>query len=179
MAENEKDFIEEDFEKTVIEPDEEAAEEVEEEVAEEPSELETELAETKDRYLRVVAEYENYRKRTAREKDALYVDVTAGSVKTLLPIIDNIERALAAENVSVEDMRKGFEMILGSAGDCFEKLGVTSFGAVGDDFDANIHDCIGMSEDGDVESGKICMVLQKGYAMGQKIIRTAMVQVKA
>lgn len=175
MAENEKDFIEEEIDETV----EEAAEEVIEEETEELSEIEIELAETKDRYLRVVAEYENYRKRTAREKDALYVDVTAGSVKTLLPIIDNIERALAAENVSVEDMRKGFDMILGSAGDCFEKLGVTSFGAVGDDFDANIHDCIGMSEEGDVESGKICMVLQKGYAMGQKIIRTAMVQVKA
>ncbi len=175
MAENEKDFIEE--EEIIDETAEETA--VEEEAVEEPSEIEQELAEIKDKYLRVVAEYENYRKRTAREKDALYVDVTAGSVKTLLPVIDNIERALAAENVSVEDMRKGFEMILGSAGDCFGKLGVTSFGAVGDDFDANIHDCIGMSEDGDVESGKICMVLQKGYAMGQKIIRTAMVQVKA
>lgn len=173
MAENEKDFIEEE---DII--DETAEEAVEEEI-EELSEAEKELAELKDKYLRVVAEYENYRKRTAREKDALYVDVTAGSVKTLLPVIDNIERALAAENVSVEDMRKGFEMILSGAGDCFEKLGVTSFGAVGDDFDANIHDCIGMSEDGDVESGKICMVLQKGYAMGQKIIRTAMVQVKA
>ncbi len=171
MAENEKDLIEEEIEETA----EEATEEFEEEV----SEIEQELADLKDKYLRVVAEYENYRKRTAREKDALYVDVTAGSVKTLLPIIDNIERALAAENVSVEDMRKGFEMILGSAGDCFEKLGVTSFGAVGDVFDANIHDCIGMSEEGDVESGQICMVLQKGYAMGQKIIRTAMVQVKA
>ena len=175
MAENEKDFIEE--EEIIDETAEETA--VEEEAVEEPSEIEQELAEIKDKYLRVVAEYENYRKRTAREKDALYVDVTAGSVKTLLPIIDNIERALAAENVSVEDMRKGFEMILGSAGDCFEKLCVTAFGAVGDDFDANIHDCIGMSEDGDVESGKICMVLQKGYAMGQKIIRTATVQVKA
>lgn len=171
MAENEKDIIEDEIEETV----EEATEEIEEEA----SEIEQELADIKDKYLRVVAEYENYRKRTAREKDALYVDVTAGSVKTLLPIIDNIERALAAENVSVEDMRKGFDMILGSAGDCFEKLGVTSFGAVGDVFDANIHDCIGMSEDGDVESGQICMVLQKGYAMGQKIIRTAMVQVKA
>ncbi len=176
MAENEKDLFEEEFEEI---EEEAAAETVEEECEEELSEIEVELLETKDRYLRVVAEYENYRKRTAREKDALYVDVTAGSVKTLLPIIDNIERALAAENVSVDDMRKGFEMILGSAGDCFEKLGVTSFGAVGDVFDANIHDCIGMSEDGDVESGQICMVLQKGYAMGQKIIRTAMVQVKA
>ncbi len=175
MAENEKDFIEE--EEMIDETADETA--VEEEAVEELSEAEKELLELKDKYLRVVAEYENYRKRTAREKDALYVDVTAGSVKTLLPVIDNIERALAADNVSVEDMRKGFEMILGSAGDCFGKLGVTSFGAVGDDFDANIHDCIGMSEEGDVESGKICMVLQKGYAMGQKIIRTAMVQVKA
>lgn len=175
MAENEKDLIEEEVEEAV----EETVDEASEEVVEEVSEIESELADIMDKYLRVVAEYENYRKRTAREKDALYVDVTAGSVSTLLPIIDNIERALAAENVTVDDMRKGFEMILTGAGDCFEKLGVTSFGAVGDDFDANIHDCIGMSDEGDVESGKICMVLQKGYAIGKKIIRTAMVQVKA
>ncbi len=171
MAENQTDFIEEEIDET--------AEETAEEGSVELSEAEQELIELKDKYLRVVAEYENYRKRTAREKDALYVDVTAGSVKVLLPIIDNIERALAAENASVEDMRKGFEMILGGAGDCFGKLGVTSFGAVGDVFDANIHDCIGMSEEGDVESGQICMVLQKGYAIGQKLIRAAMVQVKA
>lgn len=174
MAENEKDFIEEEIDETA----EAAAEEIIEE-EEELSEAEIELAQMKDKYLRVVAEYENYRKRTAREKDALYVDVTAGSVSALLPIIDNIERALAAENVSVEDMRKGFDMILGSAGDCFAKLGVTSFGEVGEEFDANIHNCIGMSEDADVESGQISMVLQKGYALGQKIIRIAMVQVKA
>lgn len=175
MPENEKDLLEEEIEQEAPEMTEEAAEA---EIDAEFEKLQAELDDAKDKYLRIAAEYENYRKRTQREKDAIYVDVTAGSVLVLLPVIDDVERALAAENVGVEDMRKGFDMILNKAVDCFGKLGVESFGAVGEDFDANIHNCIGMTSDGDVGSGKIANVVQKGYKMGAKIIRTAMVQVK-
>lgn len=178
MAETEKDILNEEELDTAAE--ETAAQEpAEEAVDPRIAELEEELAKAKDQYLRLYAEYGNYRNRTQREKDALYVDVTAGSVLVLLPIMDNVERALAAENAGVEDMRQGFEMVLNSALTCFEKLGVTSFGEVGEDFDANIHNCIGMNDEAEVESGKIAFVLQKGYALGKKLIRPAMVQVKS
>lgn len=142
------------------------------------SELEAALSKTKDAHLRTAAEYDNFRKRTSKEKDALYLDVTAGSVAVLLPVLDNLERALSAENSSVEDMRKGLEMICTAGLAAFEKLGVSSFGEAGEVFDPNLHNCIGTVSEGEVEDGQIALVLQKGYALGGKIIRPAMVQVK-
>lgn len=136
-----------------------------------------ELAQMSDVKLRLAAEYDNFRKRSQREKEAIYSDATASTVTALLPIIDNVERALAVENASAEDMRKGVEMINTQALQVFEKLGVTSFGAVGESFDPNIHHCVGTADAEDVESGAIVLVLQKGYKLGDKVIRTAMVQV--
>ena len=127
--------------------------------------------------LRLAAEYDNFRKRSQREKEAIYSDATASTVTALLPIIDNVDRALAAENASAEDMRKGVEMISTQASQVFEKLGVTSFGAVGETFDPNIHHCVGTTDAEGVESGAIALVLQKGYKLGDKVIRPAMVQV--
>lgn len=148
-------------------------------LADTEAELETvkaELAKITDLRLRLAAEYDNFRKRSQREKEALYADVTASSVASLLPIIDNVERALAAENASAEDMRKGVEMINTQAVQALEKLGVSGFGAVGDEFDPNIHHCVGTTDAEGVESGAIAVVLQKGYKMGDKVIRPAMVQ---
>ena len=136
-----------------------------------------ELANVTDLRVRLAAEYDNFRKRSQREKDALYADVTASSVAALLPVVDNVERALAAENASAEDMRKGVEMIRTQASQAFEKLGVTAFGAAGEDFDPNLHNCVGTAPAEGVESGKIALVLQKGYKLGDKVIRPAMVQV--
>ena len=136
-----------------------------------------ELSSVTDLRMRLAAEYDNFRKRSQREKDALYADVTASSVAALLPIVDNVERALAAENASAEDMRKGVEMINTQAAQAFEKLGVASFGAVGEDFDPNLHNCVSTAPAEGVESGKIALVLQKGYKLGDKVIRPAMVQV--
>ena len=136
-----------------------------------------ELAQMSDVKLRLAAEYDNFRKRSQREKEAIYSDATASTVTALLPIIDNVERALAVENASAEDMRKGVEMINTQALQVFEKLGVTSFGAVGESFDPNIHHCVGTVDAEDVESGAIVLVLQKGYKLGDKVIRPAMVQV--
>lgn len=135
-----------------------------------------ELAKITDLRLRLAAEYDNFRKRSQREKDALYADVTASSVAALLPIIDNVERALAAENASAEDMRKGVEMINTQAVQALDKLGVSAFGASGETFDPNLHHCVGTIDAEDIESGAIAVVLQKGYKMGDKVIRPAMVQ---
>ena len=139
--------------------------------------LKADMAQLSDVKLRLAAEYDNFRKRSQREKDAIYSDATASTVTSLLPVIDNVERALAAENASAEDMRKGVEMISTQALQVFEKLGVTSFGAAGDAFDPNIHHCVGTVDAEGVESGTIALVLQKGYKLGDKVIRPAMVQV--
>lgn len=139
--------------------------------------VKSELASVTDLRMRLAAEYDNFRKRSQREKDALYTDATASSIAELLPIIDNVDRALAVENASAEDMRKGVEMISAQAAKALEKLGASSFGAVGEDFDPNIHHCVGTCDAEGVESGKIALVLQKGYKMGDKVIRPAMVQV--
>lgn len=138
--------------------------------------VKTELAKITDLRLRLAAEYDNFRKRSQREKDSLYAEVTASSVAALLPIIDNVERALAAENASAEDMRKGVEMINTQAVQALDKLGVTAFGAEGDEFDPNIHHCVGTTAAENIESGAVAVILQKGYKMGDKIIRPAMVQ---
>ncbi len=148
-------------------------------LADTEAELETvksELAKITDLRLRLAAEYDNFRKRSQREKDALYADVTASSIAALLPIIDNVERALAVENASAEDMRKGVEMINNQAVQALEKLGVSAFGAVGEEFDPNLHNCVGTADVEGVESGAIALVLQRGYKMGDKVIRPAMVQ---
>ena len=139
--------------------------------------LEAELAKQKESYLRLAAEYDNFRKRTQREKDALSAEIKCGTIAALLPVIDNIERALAAENASAEDIRKGVEMVLTQTTQIFENLGASSFGEAGDAFDPNIHHCIGMVADENYESGEVVLVVQKGYKAGDRVIRPAMVQV--
>lgn len=143
----------------------------------ETEKVKAELAQLTDIRVRLAAEYDNFRKRSQREKDAIYADATAAGVTALLPIIDNVERALAVENASAEDMRKGVEMINTQAIQALEKLGVSSFGAVGEAFDPNLHHCVGTVATDEVESGAIALVLQKGYQLGDKVIRPAMVQV--
>ena len=143
----------------------------------ETEKVKAELAQLTDIRLRLAAEYDNFRKRSQREKDAIYTDATAAGVMALLPVIDNIERALAVENASAEDMRKGVEMIGTQAAQAFEKLGVAAFGAVGDAFNPNMHHCVATVAAEGVESGAIALVLQKGYKLGDKVIRPAMVQV--
>ena len=143
----------------------------------EAEKLKGDLEQLNDVKLRLAAEYDNFRKRSQREKDAIYSDATASTVTALLPVIDNVERALSAENASSEDMRKGVEMINTQAQQVFEKLNVTAFGAVGETFDPNIHHCVGTVDAEGVESGAIALVLQKGYKLGDKVIRPAMVQV--
>lgn len=154
----------------------EAAEVVDEKEAK-IKELEEQLAAEKDKYMRLAAEYDNYRKRTANEKLALYDDATAKAVKELLPVADSVRMALENLKDADPEIVKGIELISNQLDKSFEKLKVESYGKVGDDFDPNLHNAIGMVDNEELGSGKIAAVFQTGFKLGDKIIRHAMVQV--
>ena len=135
------------------------------------------LAEEKDKYLRMLAEYDNFRRRTAKEKEAIYGDATADTIKGLLPVVDTLERAAAA--LTPEDaespLGKGITMTLKSATDALAKLGVEEVPT--DVFNPDIHNAVMHVEDESLGEGAIVAVFQKGYRKGDHIIRYAMVQV--
>lgn len=139
--------------------------------------LQKEFDEYKASHLRVLAEYDNYRKRTAQEKLATYGNAVADTVKSILPVADNMDRALSLENGDLESFKKGVEMIANQFSQAFEKLNIVPFGEVGDNFDPELHQAIGMVDSEDVESGCVAAVFQKGYKLNDKVIRPAMVQV--
>ena len=153
---------------------------VEAELAETQKKLEAAeaaLAEEKDKYLRMLAEYDNFRRRTAKEKETIYGDATADTVKGLLPVIDTLERAAAG--LTPEDaespLGKGITMTLKSAVDALTKLGVEEVPV--DAFNPDIHNAVMHVEDDSLPEGAIVAVFQKGYRRGDHIIRYAMVQV--
>ena len=176
-------------EKKNAEAEETKAEEVTEEVAEEPEQetaderdakigqLEKELAAQKDKYMRLAAEYDNYRKRTANEKLSIYDDATGKAVTELLPVADSVRMALENLKDADAEIIKGVELIQTQLGRSFEKLKITGYGAVGDTFDPQLHNAISMVDSDELESGQIAAVFQTGYKIGDKIIRHAMVQV--
>ena len=146
----------------------------EEEKKEDP--LQQELDETKERLLRLTAEYSNYKRRSEKEKQETYVYAKAETIKELLPVIDNLERALAQEECSAEDLRKGVEMVLNQLHAAFQKLNVSEMGAVGEPFDPALHNAVMHVEDENYKTGEIVDVFQKGYKIGDKIVRPAMVK---
>ena len=129
-----------------------------------------------DSYLRLAADYDNFRKRTAKEKEQSYGNGKADAVEKLLPVYDNLERAL---NQPTEDAayKKGVEMTMTQLVSILSGLGVEIFGNVGDAFDPNIHNAVMHTEDESVEENTITQVFQKGFKLGEKIVRYAMVQV--
>ena len=133
------------------------------------------LAEQNDKYMRMMAEYDNFRKRSAKEKEGIYSDAYADALTAILPIIDNLERAVGVSEA--EAVLKGLEMTLKGADEALTKMGVEAFGAEGDVFDPNIHNAVMMVDDENRNSGEIVSVFQKGYKKGDKIIRYAMVTV--
>ena len=136
---------------------------------------EGELAELQDKYMRMMAEYDNFRKRSAKEKEGTYADAYADALTSILPIIDNLERAVGVSEA--EAVLKGLEMTLKGADEALTKMGVEAFGAEGDAFDPNIHNAVMMVDDENHKEGEIVSVFQKGYRKGDKIIRYAMVTV--
>ena len=135
----------------------------------------TEIAELNDKYLRMAAEYENFRKRSAKEKEGIYADAYGDALSSILPIIDNLERAVGITDA--DGVAKGLEMTLKGASDALTRMGVEAFGAEGDVFDPNMHSAMMMVDDENHKEGEIVTVFQKGYKKGDKIIRYAMVTV--
>ena len=142
---------------------------------EENKKLQEELDATKDRLLRVTAEYDNYRKRTTKEKEGIYSDAYVDVLKEIVPILDNLERAIAADG-SVEDLKKGIEMTIKGCQDSFTKLGIEEIDASGE-FDPNVHNAVMHIEDENLDKNAIAEVFQKGYKKDEKIIRHTMVKV--
>ena len=158
---------------------EETAEVQEEQKVEEPVEVnpfEEKYNAEHDAHLRLAAEYDNFRKRTIKEKEASYGNGKADAVAKMLPVYDNLERAL---NQPTEDeaYKKGVEMTMTQLVGIFSGLGVEIFGNVGDAFDPNFHNAVMHTEDENFGENTICQVFQKGFKLGEKIIRFAMVQV--
>lgn len=138
------------------------------------SRLEAEIKEKDDRYLRMAAEYDNFRRRSREEREALYQESVKDTVKELLPIIDTLERAVQFDDG--EKVKEGLVMTLKATAGALEKLGVKSFGEVGDSFDPNIHNAVMHIEDDTLGEGEIVEVFQKGYEKNGHIIRFAMVK---
>ena len=161
---------------------EEVAEEVETEAAEtleetpEVNEWEEKYNAERDAHLRVAAEFDNFRKRTIKEKEASYGNGKADAVEKLLPVYDNLERALN-QPCTDEAYKKGVEMTMTLLVGFFAGLGVEIFGNVGEEFDPNFHNAVMHTEDESLGENVISQVFQKGFKLGEKIIRFAMVQV--
>lgn len=163
-------------------PEQEVPQEVTEEVREETPETpvqetpEQALKAAEDRYLRLAAEYENFRKRSAKERDATFADARADAVLKFLPVYDNLVRAIAA--MAEEDPgRKGVEMTLAQFETVLNKLGVTPIPALGEKFDPAFHNAVMHVEDEEQEENVIVEEFEKGFKMGDKVIRFSMVKV--
>ena len=129
-----------------------------------------------DSYLRLAADYDNFRKRTVKEKEASYGNGKADAVEKLLPVYDNLERALNQETTDAA-FKKGVEMTMNELVKIFTGLGVEIFGNVGDSFDPNLHNAVMHTDDENLGENVIAMVFQKGFKLGDKVVRFAMVQV--
>ncbi len=175
-------------EKTEAAPEEEAGKEAapEAETAAEPEKAEAKDAEAKpkddalaamnDKYLRLCAEYDNFRKRSQKEKDALYDDIKANTLKAFLPVYDNLVRALA-QSTEDEAYKKGVEMIMAQFRTTMEKLGVTEMDCLGQKFDPAFHNAVMHVDDEEKGENEIVEVFQQGFMLGDKVIRFAMVKV--
>ena len=130
----------------------------------------------REQFLRLAAEYDNYRKRTAKEKESLWTDAKADTVQAFLPVYDNLERALKQDTAD-EAYKKGVEMTMNQMKEVFAKLGVTEIDAQGKPFDPNLHNAVMHIEDDSLGENTVAQVFQAGFMLGEKVIRFAMVQV--
>ena len=144
--------------------------------ASEYAEMEEALAEANDKYVRLFAEYDNYRKRTAKEKAETYQNASAKCIEELLPVIDSFERSLEAECAD-GNFKNGMQMIFNQISGFLDKMNVKAIEALGEEFDPNFHNAIQQLDGTDYASNHVCQVFQKGYMLGDKLIRPAMVAV--
>lgn len=166
-----------DKEQEVVETAENTAEEVAEVADGKMAELEKELAASKEAHIRTLAEYDNYRKRTAKEKENTWVDAKAVCIAELLPMLDNFDRALGVTDSDFESYKKGVEMIYQGFCETLKKLGVEAFGEEGDEFDPNFHSAVMHVDDESLGENVLAQVFSKGYKLGEKVLRPAMVKV--
>ena len=155
------------------------AEEVSQEQSQQPSQeeqLRQQIAQQEDRFLRLAAEYDNYRKRTAKEKESIWSDAKADTAVAFLPVYDNLERALKQDTAD-EAYKKGVEMTMSQLKEVFAKLGVTEIPALGEAFDPNFHNAVMHVEDENLAENTVAEVFQTGFMLGEKVIRFAMVKV--
>ena len=138
--------------------------------------LKTQLAQEHDKYLRLYAEFDNYRKRSQKEREGLYADVKAETVKALLPVYDNLDRALQ-QGTEDTAFYKGVEMTMKQLSEIFEKLGVAPIEAVGQPFDPARHNAVMHVEDESLGENVVAEEFQKGFTLGDKVIRFSMVKV--
>ena len=157
-------------------PEEKKPEDSKQQEASEFEKAQQALAQEHDSYLRLAAEYDNYRKRSQKEKDNLYTEIRSETVEKFLPVYDNLERALAQETQDAA-FKKGVEMTMNQLVSVVEKLGVESFGAAGDHFDPQLHNAVMHIEDESLGENVIAEVFQKGFKVGEKVVRFAMVKV--
>ena len=138
--------------------------------------LRRQLAEASDKLLRTHAEYDNFRKRSQKEKEAIFADVKADTIAKFLPVIDNFERAAAADS-DPDAYRKGIEMTVRQLLDVLAGLGVESFGEKGETFDPNLHNGVMHEDNETLGENEVADVFQKGYRLGDRVIRHATVKV--
>ena len=140
--------------------------------------LEGELAEANDKYMRVCAEYDNFRKRSAKEREGVYADAYIDALTQILPILDNLERAAQYSGDDGEHpLAKGLELTLKSFKEAMEKMGVAEIEALGQKFDPNVHNAVMHVEDENYGENEIVEVFMKGYIRGDKVLRYSMVKV--
>ncbi|EXM37721.1 molecular chaperone GrpE [Ruminococcus albus SY3] len=169
-----EETVEETAEAT--EKEENADNAAEENTQSEEEKLKAELADSKDKYLRLMAEYDNFRKRSAKERLDISASVKADTLSDILPVLDNFERALGTETQD-EAYKQGIEMIFKQFSDALTKLGIEAIDPVGEVFDPNIANAVNQIEDPELGENVVAQVFQKGYRIGDKVIRYAMVVV--
>lgn len=163
--------------KTKPENTEEVKEETPEAVETKEEQLQKALDEKNDQFLRLYAEYDNFRKRSQKEKQDIYSSSKADVIKDLLPILDNFDRAANNTEGSYEDYKKGIDLIFNQFVEMLTKNGVESYGERGETFDPNIHNAVMTVEDDELGENQIAAVFSKGYKLGDKIVREAVVTV--
>ncbi len=153
----------------------ESAEPETQEIPDPLAEAEEKLKAEQDRYLRLAAEYDNYRKRSQKEKDNIYRDAKADTIVKFLPVFDNLSLALVQETEDAA-YKKGVEMTMNGLTEILKKMDVTVYGEPGDTFSPDLHNAVMHIEDENYKEGEIVQVFQKGFKLGDKVIRFAMVQ---
>ncbi|MBE6972697.1 MAG: nucleotide exchange factor GrpE [Ruminococcaceae bacterium] len=174
MSKKKEDAVqEEQMEQETVE---QAQPEVVEEQIDQDGQMKEQLAQQEDKYLRLAAEYDNYRKRTAKEKESIWTEVKADTAAAFLPVYDNLERAIKQETAD-EAYKKGVEMTMNQLKEVFSKLGIEEVPALGEQFDPNLHNAVMHIDDENFGENTIAEVFQAGFRCGEKVIRFSMVKV--